>query len=73
MSGPFLPARAGQPFDMLEQSVAGGGWEALEELMKPHLNGAPLQPDEDVAEIDALSGSASMIRSSASGLTFLAV
>lgn len=50
MSGPFLPARAGQPLDMLEAGVAGGGWEALEALMKPHLNGAPLQPDEDVAE-----------------------
>lgn len=50
MSGPFLPARAGQPIDMLEAGAAGGGWEALEELMKPHLNGAPLQPEESVAE-----------------------
>jgi hypothetical protein len=50
MSGPFLPARAGQPLDILEQGAAGGGWEALEALMKPHLNDAPLQPEESVAE-----------------------
>lgn len=49
MSGPFIPARAGQPIDVLEQGIAGGGWDALEEMFKPHLGGAPLQPDDDLA------------------------
>lgn len=49
MSGPFIPSRAGQPLDLLEQGVAGGGWDALEEMFKPHLQAAPLQPSDDVA------------------------
>lgn len=49
MTGPFVPGRAGQPLDLLENSIAGGGWESLEALFKPHLQGAPLQPTDDVA------------------------
>ncbi len=49
MSGPFVPARAAQPFDLLEKSAAGGGWEGLEEIFKPILQEAPLQPGDDVA------------------------
>lgn len=50
MSGPFIPARAGQPLDLLEQGIAGGGWEELEKLFKPHLQEAPLQPGDNVAK-----------------------
>lgn len=50
MSGPFIPSRAAQPLDLLEQGVAGGGWEGLEEIFRPHLKGAPLQPSEAVAK-----------------------
>ena len=49
MSGPFVPSRAGQPLDLLEQGVAGGGWEGLEKLFAPHLQTKALQPDDDVA------------------------
>jgi hypothetical protein len=51
MSGPFIPERAAQPMDLLEQAVGGGGgWEELEELFRPHLQAAPLQPQESVAK-----------------------
>lgn len=50
MSGPFIPAREAQPLDLLEQSVAGGGWESLDEMFKPHRQDAPLQPSDDVAK-----------------------
>jgi hypothetical protein len=50
MAGPFLPARAAQPMDLLEKGAAGGGWEALEALMQPHLNAQPLQPAQTTAE-----------------------
>jgi hypothetical protein len=49
MSGPFIPGRAAQPLDLLEAGVAGGGWESLEAMFKPHLQRAPLQPADDVA------------------------
>ncbi|UYZ06173.1 hypothetical protein CFBP5507_07840 [Agrobacterium salinitolerans] len=50
MSGPFLPERAAQPLDLFEQMVEGGsGWEELESLFRPHLQAAPLQPQESVA------------------------
>jgi hypothetical protein len=49
MSGPFLPARAGQPLDLLEQGVAGGGWDELDALFQPHRQDAPLQPKDSVA------------------------
>src|SRR3546814_16093214 len=49
MSGPFIPARAGQPFDLLEKGAAGGGWDGLEEIFKPVLQDAPLQPGDDIA------------------------
>ncbi|WP_377299630.1 hypothetical protein [Rhizobium sp. SGZ-381] len=50
MTGPFLPARASQPLDLLEEGVAGGGWEALEALWRPHVTTRPLQPDDDLAK-----------------------
>lgn len=49
MSGPFVAARAGQPLDLLEQSVAGGGWESLNEMFAPVI-GAELQPSDRVAK-----------------------
>lgn len=48
-TGPFIAGRAAQPLDLLEQGVAGGGWEALEELFKPHLSTRELQPDDELA------------------------
>jgi len=53
MSGPFIPALAGQPFDLLEQSVAGNGWEGVEELFKPFLQTGELQPTDEVAKFMA--------------------
>ncbi|MCF6368336.1 hypothetical protein [Rhizobium halophilum] len=50
MSGPFIPARAAQPFDLLEKGAAGGGWDALEEMFKPVLQDRPLQPGDEVAK-----------------------
>lgn len=51
MSGPFIPGRAGQPLDlMLEQGVAGDGWAGLEDMFRPHLKEAPLQPSDKVAK-----------------------
>ncbi|CDZ67637.1 Hypothetical protein NGAL_HAMBI2605_59180 [Neorhizobium galegae bv. orientalis] len=50
MSGPFISARAAQPLDLLEQGAAGGGWEALQELFKPQLQTAELQPADDVSK-----------------------
>ncbi len=50
MSGPFVAARAGQPLDLLEQSVAGGGWESLEALFAPVVEGE-LQPPDRVAKL----------------------
>lgn len=49
MSGPFLPGRAAQPLDLLEDGAAGGGWDELEKMFKPHLQDAPLQPNDVVA------------------------
>ena len=50
MSGPFIPERAAQPMDLLEQLAgSGGGWDELEQLFRPQLQAAPLQPQEDVA------------------------
>ena len=46
---PFLPERTAQPIDLLQHGVAGGGWEALEDMFKPHLSDAPLQPSDEVA------------------------
>lgn len=51
MTGPFVPGRAAQPLDLLNDGVAGGGWEALEKLFEPHLSGQPLQPADDVAKV----------------------
>ena len=51
MSGPFVAGRNAQPLDlMLEQGVAGNGWEGLEQLMQavPQATGV-LEPDDDVA------------------------
>jgi len=50
MSGPLIPVREAQPLDMLERGAAGGGWDELEKLFKPQLQGAELQPDDDVAK-----------------------
>lgn len=51
MSGPFIPARAAQPMDLLEQlTESNGGWEELEELFRPQLQDAPLQPRDGVAK-----------------------
>jgi hypothetical protein len=50
MSGPFIPARAAQPFDLLENGAAGGGWGALEDMFKPVLQEQPLQPGDEVAK-----------------------
>lgn len=50
MAGPFIPQRAGQPLDLIEQAAGADGWESLEELMRPHLARAPLQPEDTVAE-----------------------
>lgn len=50
MSGPFLPERAAQPLDLLEHTLGGStGWDELEELFRPHMQAAPLQPHEPVA------------------------
>ncbi|MFC0809114.1 hypothetical protein ACFHWW_27350 [Ensifer sp. P24N7] len=53
MSGPFIPARAGQPLDLLEQGAAGNGWEGVEELFKPFLQAGELQPADNVAKFMA--------------------
>lgn len=51
MSGPFLPERAAQPIDLLEGIVErSDGWEGLDALFRPQLQGAPLQPHEGVAK-----------------------
>lgn len=49
MSGPFLPPRAAQPLDMLVEAAGSGGWEELEELLKPRGSKAELQPDDELA------------------------
>lgn len=49
MAGPFLPARAAQPLDLLADSVGSGGWEELEELLKPRGGVGELQPDDKTA------------------------
>jgi len=50
MSGPFIPQRAGQPLDLLEQGAAGDGWDGLNALLNhPHTQAAPLQPADNVA------------------------
>lgn len=51
--GPFIPPRAGQPFDLLERGVAGNGWEGVEELFKPFLQTGDLQPSDHVAKFMA--------------------
>jgi hypothetical protein len=48
MPEPFIAPRVAQPLDLLEQSVAGGGWESLEELFAP-MPEAELQPSDQVA------------------------
>ncbi|MQB43382.1 hypothetical protein [Rhizobium sp. ICMP 5592] len=48
MSGPFIAERVAQPLDLLEQGVAGGGWEGLNELFAPIKEGE-LQPSDQVA------------------------
>jgi hypothetical protein len=53
MSGPFIPARAAQPIDLLQQGVAGNGWDGVEEVFKPFLKTADLEPSEDVAKFMA--------------------
>lgn len=53
MSGPFIPSRAGQPFDLLEQGAAGNGWEGVEEIFKPFLQTGALQPADEVAKFMA--------------------
>ena len=50
MSGPFLPARAGQPLDLLESGAAGDGWDGLEKLFQPQSHTVPLQPADDLAK-----------------------
>jgi hypothetical protein len=34
---------------LLDGGPAGGGWEALEAMFKPHIQDAPFQPGDDVA------------------------
>jgi hypothetical protein len=53
MSGPFVPARDAQPIDLLQQSLAGNGWEGLEEMLRRPPGSAPLQPGDDVARFMA--------------------
>lgn len=48
MSGPFVAARAGQPLDLLERASGGNGWEGLEQLFAPVVEGE-LQPPDRVA------------------------
>lgn len=50
MAGPFISSRAAQPLDLLEQGVTGNGWEGLDDLFRPHLKDAPLQPSDAVAK-----------------------
>ncbi|MCZ7500702.1 hypothetical protein [Agrobacterium sp. ST15.13.015] len=51
MSGPFIPERAAQPMDLLEQLTEdGSGWDGLEALFRPQMQAAPLQPHEGVAK-----------------------
>ncbi|PZU23923.1 MAG: hypothetical protein DI589_06610 [Shinella sp.] len=50
MTGPFIPSRVAQPLDILEQGVTGNGWEGLEEIFRPHIKEAPLQPSDAVAK-----------------------
>lgn len=52
MSGPFLPARAAQPLDLLEQSYTGGaGWDDLDlDALRAALpDNAPLKPSDEIA------------------------
>lgn len=50
MSGPFIPARAGQPLDLLEATMNNSdGWDGIEALFKPKLQDVPLQPADDLA------------------------
>lgn len=53
MSGPFIPSRAGQPLDLLEQGAAGNGWDGVEELFKPFLQTSELQPRDNLARFMA--------------------
>ncbi|GCA49297.1 hypothetical protein KGO5_01740 [Sinorhizobium sp. KGO-5] len=53
MSGPFIPSRAGQPFDLLEQGAAGSGWDGVEDLFKPFLQTSELQPGDNLARFMA--------------------
>ncbi|MGR6465440.1 hypothetical protein [Rhizobium sp. PAMB 3182] len=48
-NGPFIPGREAQPFDLLQQGVAGNGWEGVEELLKPVLQVDTLKPDDELA------------------------
>lgn len=51
MTGPFVPGRASQPLDLLNDGIAGGGWETFEKLFEPKLQGQDLQPADDVAKV----------------------
>ncbi|GGE79128.1 hypothetical protein H1W37_19455 [Stappia taiwanensis] len=50
MSGPIFGGRQAQPLDDMVSRAGGDGWEGLEELFKPHLATAPLQPSDLVAK-----------------------
>lgn len=51
MTGPFVPGRAAQPVDLLNDGLAGDGWGGINKLFAPHLQEQPLQPADDVAKV----------------------
>lgn len=50
MSGPIFGGRDAQPLDAMLQAAGGEGWEGLENLLKPHVQAAPMQPSDRVAK-----------------------
>jgi len=46
----LVGTRAAKPLDLLEQGIAGGGWDALEQLMLPQEMKAAYQPSDTVAK-----------------------
>ncbi|MUZ80780.1 hypothetical protein GOZ78_03505 [Agrobacterium vitis] len=50
MTGPFIAGREAQPLDLLEQGVAGNGWEGLEGLFNLDGPKDELKPEDELAE-----------------------